>query len=317
MNILVSGSLAYDRIMDFPGKFSDHILPDKVHVLNVCFMINELKENFGGTAGNIAYALSLLGESPTIIATAGRDFDSYRDWFKNNKIPTENIKIIEEELTAGAYITTDQSDNQITAFNPGAMKFSSSYDFESVAHDDTVAIVSPGNLDDMFNFSKIYKQKDIDYIFDPGQSLPAWSKERLIEMIGGSKIFICNDYELQLTQEKTSMTIDDILEKTEIVVQTKGEYGSVVILKEHGKTKSIDIPVARVDSVKDPTGAGDAYRAGLIKGFFLSDNDIIHAAKIGAVTAAYCVEVYGPQNFNFTRESFNKRFEEAFGGEAF
>jgi adenosine kinase len=317
MNILVSGSLAYDRIMDFPGKFSDHILPDKVHVLNVCFMINELKENFGGTAGNIAYALSLLGESPTIIATAGRDFDSYRDWFKNNKIPTENIKIIEEELTAGAYITTDQSDNQITAFNPGAMKFSSSYDFESVAHDDTVAIVSPGNLDDMFNFSVIYKQKDIDYIFDPGQSLPAWSKERLIEMIGGSKIFICNDYELQLTQEKTSMTIDDILEKTEIVVQTKGEYGSVVILKEHGKTKSIDIPVARVDSVKDPTGAGDAYRAGLIKGFFLSDNDIIHAAKIGAVTAAYCVEVYGPQNFNFTRESFNKRFEEAFGGEAF
>lgn len=317
MNILVSGSLAYDRIMDFPGKFYDHILPGKVHVLNVCFMINELKENFGGTAGNIAYALSLLGESPTIIATAGRDFDSYRDWFKNNKIPTENIKIIEEELTAGAYITTDQSDNQITAFNPGAMKFSSGYDFESVAHDDTVAIVSPGNLDDMFNFSEIYKQKDIDYIFDPGQSLPAWSKERLIEMIDGSKIFICNDYELQLTQEKTSMTIDDILEKTEIVVQTKGEYGSIVILKEHGKTKSIDIPVARVDSVKDPTGAGDAYRAGLIKGFFLSDNDIIHAAKIGAVTAAYCVEVYGPQNFNFTRESFNKRFEEAFGGEAF
>ncbi len=317
MNILVSGSLAYDRIMDFPGKFSDHILPEKVHVLNVCFMINDLKENFGGTAGNIAYTLSLLGESPTIIATAGRDFELYRNWFKNNKISTENIKIIDEELTAGAYITTDKSDNQITAFNPGAMKFGSSYDFESVAHDDTVAIISPGNLDDMYNFSNIYKQKKIDYIFDPGQSLPAWTKERLIEMIDGSKIFICNDYELQLTQDKTSMTIDDILEKTEILVQTKGEYGSVVILKEHGKIKSIDIPVAKVDSVKDPTGAGDAYRAGLIKGFFLSDNDIMHAAKIGAVTAAYSVEVYGPQNFNFTPESFNKRFEESFGGKAF
>jgi adenosine kinase len=136
-------------------------------------------------------------------------------------------------------------------------------------------------------------------------------------MIDGSKIFICNDYELQLTQEKISMTIDEILEKTEILVQTKGEHGSVVVLKEHGKTKSIDIPVAKVDSIKDPTGAGDAYRAGLIKGFFLSDNDIIHAAKMGAVAAAYCVEVYGPQNFNFTPESFNKRFEEAFGGEAF
>ncbi len=316
MNILVSGSLAYDRIMDFPGKFSDHILPEKVHFLNVCFMINELKENFGGTAGNIAYALSLLGESPTIVATAGRDFESYCDWFKSNKISTDFIKIINEELTAGAYITTDQSDNQITAFNPGAMKFSASYDFESITHDSTVAIVSPGNLDDMYNFSNTYKQKNIDYIFDPGQSLPAWTKERLIEMIDGSKIFICNDYELQLTLEKTSMSIDNILEKAEILVQTKGELGSVVTLKEHGKTKSIDIPVAKVDSIKDPTGAGDAYRAGLIKGFFLLDNDIVHAAKMGAVSAAHCVEVYGPQNFNFTPESFNKRFEEAFGGKA-
>ena len=280
-------------------------------------VINELKENFGGTAGNIAYTLSLLGENPTILATAGRDFESYREWFDKNNISTDNIKIIEEELTAGAYITTDQSDNQITAFNPGAMKFSSSYDFESAAHDNAVAIVSPGNLDDMYNFSNIYKQKKIDYIFDPGQSLPAWSKEKLIEMIDGSKIFICNDYELQLTQEKTSMTIDDILEKTETLVQTKSEHGSVVILKEHGQTKNIDIPAARVDAVKDPTGAGDAYRAGLIKGFFLSDNDIVHAAKIGAVCASYCVEVYGPQNFSFTPESFNKRFEEAFGDKAF
>ena len=317
MNILVSGSLAYDRIMDFPGKFSDHILPDKVHVLNVCFMINELKENFGGTAGNIAYTLSLLGESPTIVATAGRDFESYKDWFNKNNISTDNIKIIEEELTAGAYITTDQSDNQITAFNPGAMKFNASYDFESAAHNNTVSIVSPGNLDDMYNFSNIYKQKNIDYIFDPGQSLPAWTKEKLIEMIDGSKIFVCNDYELQLTQEKTSMTIDDILEKTETLIQTKSEHGSVVILKEHGQTKNIDIPAAGVDSVKDPTGAGDAYRAGLIKGFFLSDSDIVHAAKIGAVAAAYCVEVYGPQNFSFSAESFNKRFEQAFGEKAF
>ena len=317
MNILVSGSLAYDRIMDFPGKFSDHILPDKVHVLNVCFMINELKENFGGTAGNIAYALSLLDESPTIVATAGRDFEAYREWFNKNNISTENIKIVEEELTAGAYITTDQSDNQITAFNPGAMKFTASYDFESIARDNTIAIVSPGNLDDMFNFSKIYQEKKVDYIFDPGQSLPAWSSERLIEVMDGAKIFICNDYELQLTQEKTSMTADDILEKTEILVQTKSEHGSVVVMREHGQTKNIEIPAAEVDSVKDPTGAGDAYRAGLIKGFFLSDGDIVHAARMGAVTAAYCVEVYGPQNFDFTDKSFNKRFEKTFGEIAF
>lgn len=317
MKILVSGSLAYDRIMDFPGKFSDHILPDKIHVLNVCFMINGLTENFGGTAGNIAYALSLLGESPTIIATAGRDFEPYRNWLAKNKISTEHIKIIDEELTAGAYITTDQSDNQITAFNPGAMKFSSNFDFDSVVREKALAIVAPGNLRDMVNFSNIYKKKGINYIFDPGQSLPAWTKELLTEMIHGSKIFICNDYELQLTQEKTSMTIDDILEKTETLIVTKGEFGSVIMCKENNKIKSFEIPVAKVDQVNDPTGAGDAYRAGLIKGLTVSKNDLVHAAKIGAVCAAYCVEVYGPQNFHFTHELFNKRFGSVFGERAF
>ncbi|HDY69249.1 MAG TPA: carbohydrate kinase family protein [Candidatus Scalindua sp.] len=317
MNILVSGSLAYDRIMDFPGKFSDHILPEKVHILNVCFMINGLSENYGGTAGNVAYALSLFGESPTIIATAGRDFVPYINWLTSHRISTKHIKIIEEELTAGAYITTDQSDNQITAFNPGAMKFSSSFDFDSIEHKNTIALVAPGNLDDMFNFSNIYKQKKIDYIFDPGQSIPAWTKEKLTEMIDGSKIFVCNDYELQLTQEKTSMTLYDILEKTEILIKTKGELGSEIILLENNDIKSIDIPVVKAVPVNDPTGAGDAYRAGLIKGFMLSKDDIVHAAKIGSVCAAYSVEVYGTQNFRFTPKSFNERFESVFGEKAF
>ncbi len=317
MNILVSGSLAYDRIMDFPGKFSDYILPDKIHMLNVCFMINGLTENFGGTAGNIAYALSLLGESPTIIATAGRDFEPYRNWLKKNKIPTEHITSIDTELTAGAYITTDQSDNQITAFNPGAMKFNSNFNFDVVIPEKTLAIVAPGNLGDMINFSNSYKKKGIDYIFDPGQSLPAWTRELLTEMIHGSKILICNDYELQLIQEKTSLMIDDILEKTETLIVTKGEFGSVIMVKENNKIRSIDIPVARADQINDPTGAGDAYRAGLIKGLMVSKNNIVHAAKIGAVCAAYCVEVYGPQNFHFIPESFNKRFGSVFGERAF
>ncbi|MBM4054859.1 MAG: carbohydrate kinase family protein [Planctomycetes bacterium] len=311
MNILVSGSVAYDRIMDFPGKFSDHILPEKIHILNVCFMINEMKENFGGTAGNIAYALSLLGETPTIIATSGRDFEPYKKWLAKHKIPTNHIKVISEELTAGAYITTDQSDNQITAFNPGAMKYRAEFDFDSVAKEETLAIVSPGNLDDMINFSGIYKQKGINYIFDPGQSLPAWSKENLIEIIDGAKIFICNDYEFQLTQEKTSMTTEDIIKKSEVLIITKGEYGSTIMCRENGTTKTYEIPVAKASSVKDPTGAGDAYRAGLIKGLVLNKG-IAHAAKIGAVCAAYAVEVYGTQNFYFTKDEFNDRFEEAF-----
>jgi len=317
MNIFVSGSIAYDRIMDFPGKFSDHILPEKIHILNVCFMINELNENFGGTAGNIAYALALLGETPTIVATAGRDFEPYRNWLIKHNIPTEHIKIIPEELTAGAYITTDQSDNQITAFNPGAMKFGSYYDFDSVAKEDAIAIVSPGNLEDMSNFSKKYKQKGIDYILDPGQSLPAWSGDDLTEMIGGAKIYICNDYELQLTQEITTMNSEDILKKAEILIVTKGEYGSAVMYRENDSVKTHDIPVAKVSAIKDPTGAGDAFRAGLIKGLLTSKDDTIHAAKLGAVCAAYAVEVYGTQNFHFTMETFTERFRGAFGNDPF
>ncbi len=317
MNILVSGSLAYDRIMDFPGRFSDHILPDKIHVLNVCFMINGIKENFGGTAGNIAYALSLLGEYPTVIATAGHDFEPYRNWLAKNKIPTKHIKIIEDELTAGAYITTDKSDNQITAFNPGAMKCSSDFDFGSVEREKTLAIVAPGNLDDMVNFTNIYKKKRIDYIFDPGQSLPAWTGDLLTEMIHGSKIFVCNDYELQLTQDKTSMMVSDILKRVEMLIVTKGEFGSEIMIRENNAIKTFHVPAAKADPVCDPTGAGDAYRAGLIKGLILSKKDVIHAAKIGAVCATYCVEVYGSQNYHFTRDAFNKRFETIFGEKAF
>src|SRR3990170_2959936 len=180
MNILVSGSLAYDRIMDFQGRFSDHILPEKIHVLNVSFTVNGLQEKFGGTAGNIAYGLSLLGENPLILATIGRDYHRYFDWLAKNHISCDGIRIIEQELTAGAYITTDQADNQITGFNPGAMKFTSAFDFSRVDGKASIAIVAPGNQEDMMNYSAIYKSRGIDYIFDPGQSLPMWDSRYLV-----------------------------------------------------------------------------------------------------------------------------------------
>ncbi|MBF0320932.1 MAG: carbohydrate kinase family protein [Nitrospirae bacterium] len=317
MDIIVSGSIAYDRIMDFPGRFSDHILADKIHMLNVCFMINELKENFGGTAGNIAYALSLLGERPNIVATAGHDFGPYADWFKENGISTDFIKIIPKELTAGAYITTDLSDNQITAFNPGAMKHSSTFDFNSVSPKEAIAVVAPGNLDDMFNFVKTYKEKGIPYIFDPGQSLPAWSGQQLREMITGAMIFISNDYELGLTMEKTGATSNDILSMAETLITTKAENGSTVIFRRDGRHESVEIPAVIPSKVCDPTGAGDAYRAGLVKGLLLPGMDIVHAAKMGAASASFCVEVYGTQNYSFTRQSFNGRFEAEFSAGAY
>lgn len=172
MNIILSGSLAYDRIMNFPGRFAEHILPEKIHVLNVCFQVDGVKEKFGGTAGNIAYSLNLMGVKPFISAALGHDYHRYFEWLSRNGITTEGIRIIEDELTAGAYITTDSADNQITGFNPGAMKHSSCLDFDKLIPGDTLVVVSPGNLGDMINYPRICKEKGIDYIFDPGQSLP-------------------------------------------------------------------------------------------------------------------------------------------------
>jgi adenosine kinase len=312
MNILISGSLAYDRIMDFQGKFSDFILPDKIHNINVCFMINTLREYYGGTAGNIAYTLSLLGEKPIIIATAGRDFESYRQHLKKHNIPDNGILIIEDELTAGAYITTDQGDNQITTFNPGAMKYSARFDFDSVEPQDTIAIVAPGNLDDMLNFTRSYKAKGIRYLFDPGQSLPVWDKNNLIEAIDQAWLLISNDYELELIKEKTGLKTEDLLKKVAYALTTKGEQGAVIMALSESGIKSVSIPAAPVQAVNDPTGAGDAFRGGLLKG--LSDKlDIQQAARYGAVCAAYCVEVFGPQNFHYTLVDYQRRFDKVNG----
>jgi sugar/nucleoside kinase (ribokinase family) len=182
MHIYISGSMAYDRIMDFPGKFSDHILPDKIHILNVCFTVNGMIEKFGGTAGNIAYSLSLLKETPLILATIGKDYERYFDWLKDNQISVNGIRIIKEEFTAGAYITTDKADNQITGFNPGSMKYQSDYTFNNIVPEDSIALIAPGNLKDMIDFSKTYKDKGIRYICDPGQSLTGWNKKSLTEL---------------------------------------------------------------------------------------------------------------------------------------
>ena len=199
MDILVSGSMAYDRIMDFNGAFSDHILPDQLDNINVSFTVNSLTENFGGTAGNIAYSLSLLGEKPRILATIGQDYHRYFEWLKQIGVPTADIRIVEEELTAGAYITSDTSSNQITGFNPGAMKQQSGFNFDSVDPDNCLAIVAPGNLGDMADYTAEHEKRGIFSIFDPGQSLPAWQADALSTAIRQSNILVCNDYAVSYT----------------------------------------------------------------------------------------------------------------------
>jgi adenosine kinase len=308
MNVYISGSLAYDRIMDFPGKFSDYILPDKIHILNVCFNVNGLVEKFGGTAGNIAYTLSLLGENPFILATIGKDYYNYFAWLEKNAIPVEGIKIIPEEFTAGAYITTDMSDNQITGFNPGAMKYPSGYGFDDSDHENAIALIAPGNLQDMAAYAKICGGKGIRYICDPGQSLSKWEGTALRDWIQGSLMLISNDYELEMIMKVTGLDKRGLSGLTQTIVTTLGEKGSLISSSE----EDIPIPPATVNDVIDPTGAGDAYRAGLLKGV-LTGKDMATAGRMGAVAAAYAVEKYGTQEHHFTYKDFLERYRSNFG----
>lgn len=307
-NIFISGSIAYDRIMDFPGRFSDHILPDKIHILNVCFTVNGMVEKFGGTAGNIAYSLNLLEEKPIIIATIGKDYDRYFDWLKKNNISTEGIKIIEEDFTASAYITTDQADNQITGFNPGAMKYQTEYEIGNPDPKYSVIIIGPGNLQDMKKYAKMAKDKGIKCICDPGQSLTQWDKESLIEWIKGSYMLITNDYEFELVMRITGIDKKGLLGMTNTIITTLGEKGSHISNSE----EDVYISAAKISDIIDPTGAGDAYRAGLIKGL-VTGRDIETSAKMGAVAATYAIENYGTQEHYFTYNDFVERYRVNFG----
>jgi adenosine kinase len=308
MPIFVSGSLAYDRIMDFPGRFVDHILPEKIHILNVCFMVNGLTERFGGTAGNIAYNLTLLGEKPVILATAGRDFGPYRDWLLQLGLPLNGIREIPEEFTAGAYITTDLADNQITGFNPGAMKHASGYSFDQLAPDEALAIVAPGALEDMLVYSRAYKARGVRYIFDPGQSIPAWGGAELMEMATGAHALIANDYELEMFRQKTGLTEDGLLGLTGTVIITRGEAGSY-LRSARGRA---ELPAVPPRQVLDPTGAGDAYRAGLLKGL-AQGLPWLPAARLGAVLASFAVELQGTQEHRVSLAEFAERHREHYG----
>jgi adenosine kinase len=291
--------------MDFPGYFADHILPEKIHVLNICFQVNGIKEKFGGTAGNIAYALALMGEKPEISSAIGQDYHRYLDWLIQNGLSTQRIKIIEDDFTASAYITTDRSDNQITGFNPGAMKYSSNLDFDQLNSKETLLIISPGNLEDMINYSRLCKSRGIDYIFDPGQSLPMLEPQNLDQAIAGCRILICNDYELDLIMNKTGMSLDGLLSRTQTIIVTLGEQGSKIIRPE-GETS---IPAVRPRKVEDPTGAGDSYRGGLISGL-IQGKDIELCARMGSVCASFAVESYGTQEYRFTPAEFQNRLNQ-------
>lgn len=307
MQLYVSGSLAYDRIMDFDGKFADHILPDKIHVLNVCFNVNGLQEKLGGTAGNIAYGLAQLGEKPLVLGCLGRDGQRYRQWMKGHGIDDTYVRDIEEEFTAGAYITTDRADNQIAGFNPGAMKHSCCFDVGLLDPAEAMVIIAPGNYEDMTMLPAALRACGGAFIFDPGQALNIFAGPALVEAMRGARLLISNDYELEMIQRKTGLDVPALLGLVEAIITTKGEAGGV-LLERGGRSRAF--PAVPADTVSDPTGAGDAFRAGLLKGL-AQGLDLLQSCLWGAVIASYAVACYGTQEYSLDAAGFQARLDKA------
>lgn len=308
--IIITGSLAFDLIMDFPGKFEEHIDATKLHILNVSFLVESLKKERGGNSANIAFSLSLLGMSPSILSNAGEDFEPYAKFLRAHEIGIEDIKLIEGESTATAIIMTDKADNQITAFYPGAMKKNMDLSLKNVSVKPDFAVITPDLPEAMAKFTAECKELSLPYLYDPGMQLPRLSDEQLLSGIEGAEILVANDYEMGIIQKRLHLSDSELLEKVEILITTLGEKGSLI----QTRTKEVEIASGKPDEVKDPTGAGDAYRSGFLAGY-LRGLDLKTSGQIGSVASCYAIEKYGTTNHTFTIEEFSKRYKENFGEE--
>ena len=307
MSAVICGSLAFDTIMTFEGRFSEQILPDKVHILNVSFLVPRMRREFGGCAGNIAYNLKLLGGDPIPMATVGQDFGPYREHFEQQGINLSQVKEIEELFTPQAFITTDHDNNQITAFHPGAMMRS----YENHVRDVpgvTFGIVSPDGREGMLQNAQEFADAGIPFIFDPGQAMPLFNGEELRNFIELADYVTVNDYESNLLQERTGWSENDIVKRVKAYITTRGPHGSQI----HTAEKTIDVPPAHERRVTDPTGCGDAFRAGLIYGIE-KGYDWLTIGRMGNLMGALKVEHPGTQNQRFDFDEFNEQFKQQFG----
>lgn len=307
MSALICGSMAYDTIMVFHDKFKNHILPEKVHMLNVSFLVPVIRREFGGCAGNIAYNLKLLGEIPYIMATVGHDFEPYAQWLNCSQLSTEFIKVLDNNYTGQAYITTDEDDNQITAFHPGAMN--SSHE-NSVPEDMeiSIGIVSPDGKDGMQLHAREFAEQGIPFIFDPGQGMPMFNGDELLELLDLASYATFNDYESELMQERTGLSLEQVAEKVDALIVTMGGEGS----KIYTEGQCIEIPSAKAKELADPTGCGDAYRAGLLYGI-MNDYDWETTGRIASLLGSIKIEHHGTQNHSFDMDFFKQRYFESFG----
>ncbi len=309
MPALICGSLAFDTIMVFPDRFRHHILPDKVHILNVSFLVPEMRREFGGCAGNIAYNLKLLGGDPLPMATVGSDFGIYAEWLGQQGIDSRHVRTVDGSFTGQAFITTDQDDNQITAFHPGAMNFSHYNRVEEAASMGIrIGIVAPDGREGMIQHAEQFAQAGIPFIFDVGQGLPLFGAEELLRFLEQATYAAFNDYEAQLTAQRTGLTLEQMAERVEAMIVTRGGEGSRI----YSGGRRIDIPAVTPSAVVDPTGCGDAYRAGLLFGVE-HGMDWETTGRIASLLGSIKIASPGTQNHRFDAVSFAQRFEENFG----
>ncbi|KJV07747.1 carbohydrate kinase family protein [Methylocucumis oryzae] len=308
MSALICGSMAYDTIMVFHDKFKHHILPEKVHILNVSFLVPVMRREYGGCAGNIAYNLNLLGEKPLIMATVGHDFEPYSQWLSQQGLSTEYIHALDDHYTGQAYITTDEEGNQITAFHPGAMSLSHLNEIPTDSDEFSIGIVSPDGKEGMQLHAAQFVECGIPFIFDPGQGMPMFSGAELLTFVDQATWLTLNDYESELMQERTGLTLEQLAERVQALIVTLGSKGS----KIYTEGRCIDIPAALPKAVNDPTGCGDAYRAGLLYGL-MNEYDWETTGRIASLMGAIKIEHHGTQNHRFDLTGFKQRYHENFG----
>ena len=307
MHTLICGSIAYDTIMVFNDHFKNHILPEKIHILNVAFLVPDMRREFGGCAGNIAYNLQMIGGSPLIMATVGDDYQPYDYRLQKLNLAQTHIRPVNDTFTAQAFITTDLADNQITAFHPGAMNFSH-HNHVTDAKDESLGILAPDGRDGLLQHAREFHEAGIPFLFDPGQGLPMYNGEELLDFIDKADYIAVNDYEGQLLQERTGKTLEALAKLVQGLVVTRGSEGSII----YADGQQIEIPCVKPEEMLDPTGCGDAYRAGLLYGI-ANSMDWQTTGSLGSLMGALKIARRGGQNHSFSRDEIGQRYFEAFG----
>jgi adenosine kinase len=312
MSTIITGSVAYDNIMNFPGHFKDHILPEKIHILNLSFLVDTLKRQRGGVAANIAYTMALLGAPPAVFTSVGaRDWAEYQEWMVQHGIDTRFIRVVPDEFTATCYITTDMDNNQITGFYTGAMAHDKQRSLREIPRSEVdLVVIGPTEPEPIVRFTRECQELGVPYVYSPIWQIIRMSGDEIAEGVRGAKVVVANDYEYELIKDKTGLSQHDILDHAEMVVTTKGKHGSIIMTRD----EVASIPSAQPDGVVDPVGAGDAYLGGLVYAL-QAGLDIQRAGRVAALAAVYAIEDYGTQTHSYTREQFAVRYEENFGQE--